>query len=76
MSLKLYMDRNVRQEIIHGLRRRGADVLTAYEDGADRLRDPQLLDRATALGLVKREKGPTLIVEREKRPSRKKSGHH
>jgi predicted nuclease of predicted toxin-antitoxin system len=48
MSLKLYMDDNVRREIVDGLRRRGVDVLTAFEDGADRLPDPQLRDRATA----------------------------
>ena len=63
MSLKLYMDHNVRQEIIHGLRRRGVDVLTAFEDGADRLPDPQLLDRATALGRVLVSRDEDLIRE-------------
>jgi predicted nuclease of predicted toxin-antitoxin system len=63
MSLKLYMDHNVRQEIIHGLSRRGVDVLTAFEDGADRLPDPQLLDRATALGRVLVSRDEDLIRE-------------
>ncbi len=63
MSLKLYMDHNVRQEIIHGLRRRGVDVLTAFEDGADRLPDPQLLDRVTALGRVLVSRDEDLIRE-------------
>ncbi|MBI3911061.1 MAG: DUF5615 family PIN-like protein [Armatimonadetes bacterium] len=50
MSVKLYMDVHVRREVTEGLRMRGADVLTAQEDGADELDDPDLLDRATALG--------------------------
>jgi hypothetical protein len=33
-------------------RQRGVEVLTAQEDGGDRLADPDLLDRATALGRV------------------------
>jgi predicted nuclease of predicted toxin-antitoxin system len=52
VSLPLYRGHNVRREITDGLRRRGIDVLTAYEDGADRLPDPELLDRATALSRV------------------------
>jgi predicted nuclease of predicted toxin-antitoxin system len=52
MSVKLYMDVHVRRAVTKGLRQRGVDVLTAQEDGADRLADPELLDRATALGRV------------------------
>src|SRR4051795_5328971 len=52
MSVALYMDVHVRQEITDGLRSRGVDVLTAQEDGADQLADPALLDRSTALGRV------------------------
>src|SRR5262249_32177037 len=46
------MDVNVRRAISEGLRLRKVDVLTAQEDGAGRLADPALLDRATALGRV------------------------
>ena len=44
------MDHNVPQPITDGLRLRGVDVLTAYEDGAHSLSDSELLDRATELG--------------------------
>ncbi|HEY8747023.1 MAG TPA: DUF5615 family PIN-like protein [Tepidisphaeraceae bacterium] len=50
MSIPLYMDEHVPQGITDGLRRRAVDVLTAQEDGAAGLPDPDLLDRATALG--------------------------
>jgi predicted nuclease of predicted toxin-antitoxin system len=63
VSLKYYMDHNVRREITDGLRRRGVDVLTAHEDGADRLSDPELLDRATALGRVLFTRDEDLIRE-------------
>lgn len=52
MPVRLYIDHNVNQAVIHGLRLRGLDVLTAFEDGAHQLPDPDLLDRATALGVV------------------------
>lgn len=44
------MDHHVNSAITRGLRARGVDVLTAGEDNASRLADPDLLDRATALG--------------------------
>lgn len=34
------------------LRQRGIDVLTAIDDGADRLADPELWQRATELGRI------------------------
>jgi hypothetical protein len=52
MSVALYMDHQVPQAVTNGLRRRGVDVLTAFEDGAQQAHDPVLLDRATALGRV------------------------
>jgi predicted nuclease of predicted toxin-antitoxin system len=52
MSLKLYMDAHIPRVITDSLRARGIDVLTAQEDGADELTDPDLLDRATALGRI------------------------
>ncbi len=52
MSIALYMDVHVHRAITTGLRMRGVDVITAQEDGYRRALDPDLLDRATALGRV------------------------
>ena len=52
MAVRLYMDQHVPRAITIGLRLRGADVLTAHEDGASRLADIELLTRATSLGRV------------------------
>lgn len=52
MSVSLYMDVHVPFAITSGLRLRGVDVLTAQEDGATRLDDDKLLDRAAALERV------------------------
>lgn len=52
MSLSLYMDHHVAKAITLGLRLRGVDVLTAYEDGADRMADADLPNRAGTLGRV------------------------
>ncbi len=46
------MDVHIPKAITDGLRCRGVNVLTAQEDGAARLPDSELLDRATALGRV------------------------
>jgi hypothetical protein len=46
------MDQHVKKEITEQLRRRGVDVLTAFEDSSDQLPDEQLLDRVAALGRV------------------------
>jgi predicted nuclease of predicted toxin-antitoxin system len=67
VSIKLYMDVHVRQAITMGLRLRGVDVLTAQEDGARRLSDPLLLDRATALGRVLFSQDEDLLVEAAQR---------
>src|SRR5579884_1049821 len=45
MPLALYLDQHVPRAIATGLRLRGVDVLTAFEDGASDLDDPALLDR-------------------------------
>jgi len=50
VSVNLYMDVHIRREVTDGLRLRQVDVLTAQEDGSGQLTDPQLLDRASALG--------------------------
>jgi predicted nuclease of predicted toxin-antitoxin system len=46
------MDVHAPMAITEGLRRRGVDIATAQEDGAARLEDPPLLDRATVLERV------------------------
>lgn len=50
--IRLYMDVHVRRAVTVGLRRRGVDVLTAQEDDAARLPDPELLNRASELRRV------------------------
>ena len=52
MSNRLYMDVHIRRAVSVSLRLRGVDVLTAQQDGAPRLPDPELLDRATSLDRV------------------------
>src|SRR5579859_2574017 len=52
MPVSLYMDHHVPRAITIGLRLRNVDVLTAFEDGASQLADPDLLDRASALERV------------------------
>ena len=52
MALKLYMDHHVARAITDGLRERGVDVLTAFEDGSHELLDPELLDRVAELSRV------------------------
>jgi hypothetical protein len=48
MAIALYMDQHVPRAITAGLRLRGVDVITAYENGSDAFEDPALLDRATS----------------------------
>ncbi|MEZ4658141.1 MAG: DUF5615 family PIN-like protein [Caldilineaceae bacterium] len=48
MAVRLYMDHHVPSAITNGLRLRDIDVMTAYEDNAHKLEDPDLLDRALA----------------------------
>ena len=47
-----YFDVHVPSPITGQLRRRGVDILTAQEDGASEMEDPELLARSTALGRV------------------------
>lgn len=67
MTVGLYFDHNVSRAITQGLRLREVDVLTAYEDGAHLLPDPELLDRATALGRPLFTSDEDLIVEARRR---------
>ncbi len=50
MTLALYMDHHIPEAITSGLRRRGVDVLTAWEDETARVTDEVLLARATEVG--------------------------
>jgi hypothetical protein len=52
MPIKLYLDHQVPRAITIGLRLRGVEIVTAFEDDASRLDDAALLDRASALGCV------------------------
>jgi len=69
MAITLYMDHNVPRAITTGLRLRGVDVITAFEDGTSELPDPKLLDRAGELGRVLFTRDDDLIVEAVKRQS-------
>lgn len=48
--LAFYFDHNVPRAIADGIRDRGVDVLTAYQDDHHEVADSVLLQRATALG--------------------------
>jgi hypothetical protein len=50
VTVALYIDHNVPEQITHGLRQRAVDVLTAEDDDSATLRDSPLLARATGLG--------------------------
>lgn len=61
--INLYMDVHVPSAITDQLRLRGVDVLTAQEDGARELSDPDLLDRASELGRILFTQDTDLLVE-------------
>ena len=63
MAIKFYMDQHVPRAITVGLRLRGVDVITAYEDGTSELPDPELLERAGELGRVFFTRDDDLIAE-------------
>lgn len=50
--LSFYMDHHVHRSITEGMRRRGIDVITAFEDGREEADDEALLERATALDRI------------------------
>jgi Domain of unknown function (DUF5615) len=52
MAVLLYMDVHILRAITLELRLRGVDIITSQEDNTTRLRDPDLLDRATVLQRV------------------------
>lgn len=57
------MDVHVPRAITEGLRLRNADVLTAQEDGATRLADLDLLNRAAELGRILFTRDADLLAE-------------
>jgi uncharacterized protein DUF5615 len=67
MPLAYFMDHHVRRAMTLGLRLRGLDVLTAYEDGANELDDAALLDRARELGGVLFTRDDDLLAEAAQR---------
>ncbi len=69
MSVLLYMDHHVPSAITAGLRLRGIDVLTAYEDASHELEDPALLDRAGSLGRALFTFDGDLLIETARRQS-------
>jgi len=50
MPVALYMDAHIPRAITLGLRMRTVDVLTAQDDGAETLSDPEPLERARRVG--------------------------
>jgi hypothetical protein len=52
VTIPVYVDHNVRAEIVSGLRDRGVDCLTAADNGRARVDDDVLLSRALELGRV------------------------
>jgi len=56
------MDHNVPRAIALALRLRDVDVLTAVEDGSYELFDPDLVDRASALGRALFTRDDDLLV--------------
>jgi hypothetical protein len=67
------MDVHVRRAVTDGLRLREVDVLTAQDDGAGKLDDPELLDRASELGRVLFTQDDDLLREAKRR---QQSGEH
>ena len=67
MGVTFYMDQHMPRAVTAGLRARGVDVVTAYEDGAGELPDPELLDRATLLDRVLITFDDDLLVEASRR---------
>lgn len=65
--IALYMDQHVPRAITLGLRLRGIDVLTAFEDNASTLDDLDLLDRATQLGRLLFTQDDDLLAEGARR---------
>lgn len=73
MAIQLYMDHNVPRAITDGLRSRGVDLITSFEDGRSEWTDPALLDRAGELRRVLFTRDYNLLQEAAER---QRSGIH
>ena len=72
----LYMDHHVPpRAITEGLRLRGIDVITAYDDGTSDMDDSALLDRASELGRVFFTQDDDLLAEAVRRQREGASFH-
>jgi hypothetical protein len=72
VAIALYMDHHVPRAISVGLRLRGVDVITAYEDGAADLEDADLLNRAFELRRLLFTQDDDLLIEAH---GRQQEGH-
>ena len=63
MPVSFYMDHHVPAAVTWGLRQRDVDVLTAFDDGASLLSDPDLLQRATELSRALFTQDEDLLIE-------------
>ena len=61
------MDHNVQRVVTTGLRTRGIDVLTAFEDDASTFADAALLDRAGELERILFTQDDDFLIEAAKR---------
>jgi hypothetical protein len=52
VTLRYYFDQHVSRHVAHGVLRRGIDVLSTQEEGAERAPDEQVFAQAVALGRV------------------------
>lgn len=66
MAISLYLDQHIPKATKDGLRLRGVDCLTAFEDNASTLDDPDLLDRATSLGRALVTSDKDFLVEADR----------
>ena len=73
--IPLYMDHHVPRAITEGLRLRGIDVITAYDDGTSDMGDSALLDRAGELGRVFFTQDDDLLAEAVRRQREGASFH-
>ena len=74
--LSFYMDHHVNIAIANGLRKRGIDVVTTFEDGMADVADEVLLSHVASLGrvLVTQDKGFHRICSRWNRSGREFPG--
>ncbi|MBI2297483.1 MAG: DUF5615 family PIN-like protein [Armatimonadetes bacterium] len=66
-GLAFYADHDFSSNLIALLRRHGADVLMAQQDGYDQRPDPTVMDRATELGRVLLSHDKHMLAEAHRR---------